>query len=94
MLVDSTDIHLVPSINPDGCEAGTRHNVNDKDLNREFPGWRDLGRTHNEMARGREREVKAVMAWIQAHNFVLSVSFHDGQVGELANHKAHLLTSA
>ena len=92
--MDSTDIHLVPSINPDGCEAGTRYNVNDKDLNREFPGWRDLGRTHNEMARGREREVKAVMAWIQAHNFVLSVSFHDGQVGELANHKAHLLTSA
>ena len=53
-----------------------------QDLNREFPGWRDLGRPHNELVRGREREVKAVMSWIQSHSFVLSVSFHDGQVGE------------
>ena len=82
MLVDSTDIHLVPSINPDGCEAGTRNNAHDKDLNREFPGWRDLNTRHNDLLRGREREVRAVMSWVQANTFVLGISFHDGQVGE------------
>ena len=81
-LVDTTDIHLVPSLNPDGCEARTRNNVNDKDLNREFPGWRDVGKPHNDLLKGREKEVKAVMNWIQANSFVLSISFHDGQVLE------------
>ena len=79
-LVDNTDVHLVPSLNPDGCEAGTRHNVHDVDLNRGFPGWRDEGRLHNDLLRGREKEVRAVMSWSQSHNFVLSISFHDGQV--------------
>lgn len=79
-LIDTTDIHLLPSINPDGCENGTRHNVNDKDLNREFPGWRDIGQANNDLLRGREKEVKSMMSWIQANNFILSISFHDGQV--------------
>ena len=80
-LLDTTEIHLVPSINPDGYEAGRRTNINDLDLNREFPGWRDLGRANNELVRGRPKEVKAVMSWIQSlYYFVLSISFHDGQV--------------
>ena len=58
-----------------------RTNINELDLNREFPGWRDLGRPNNELVRGRPKEVKAVMSWIQSHYyFVLSISFHDGQV--------------
>merc|ERR1712032_1074581 len=33
-----TEIHLVPSMNPDGFEAVNRGNYNNVDLNRAFPG--------------------------------------------------------
>ena len=80
-LLDNTRIHVMPSMNPDGFERVTRNNYNEVDLNREFPGWRDLGRSNNELVRGRQKEVKAVMSWIQStYYFVLSISFHDGQV--------------
>ena len=41
-IVDNTDIFLVPSVNPDGFEMESRYNVNEEDLNRAFPGWRDM----------------------------------------------------
>ena len=37
-LLDNTEIHLVPSMNPDGFEAVSRGNYNNVDLNRGFPG--------------------------------------------------------
>jgi carboxypeptidase D len=37
-LLDTTDIHILPSMNPDGYELGTRANANGVDLNRNFPG--------------------------------------------------------
>ena len=40
--MDNTDIFLVPSVNPDGFEMESRYNVNEEDLNRAFPGWRDM----------------------------------------------------
>ena len=39
------EIHLVPCLNPDGYTSGSRHNANDEDLNRGFPGWRDVGKS-------------------------------------------------
>ena len=42
-IVDTTDIFLVPSVNPDGFEMESRYNTNEEDLNRAFPGWRDMG---------------------------------------------------
>ena len=33
-LLDNLDLILVPQVNPDGSEAGERHNANDMDLNR------------------------------------------------------------
>ena len=33
-LLDKLDLILVPQVNPDGSEAGQRHNANDMDLNR------------------------------------------------------------
>ena len=50
-LVSTMDIHLMPSMNPDGFENSSigfcshsptgRHNMNDVDLNRNFPTWDD-----------------------------------------------------
>ena len=78
--MNTTDIHLLPSVNPDGYEAETRNNANDQDLNRAFPGWKDLGMPRNQQVKGREKEVKAMINWILGNPFVLSISFHDGQV--------------
>ena len=69
----------MPSANPDGDAADTRHNINDEDLSRGFPGWRDMGRPRAELVRDREKEVKCLMNWILDNPFVLSVSFHDGR---------------
>ena len=37
-IVESTEIHLVPCLNPDGQTRAQRHNLRDQDLNRGFPG--------------------------------------------------------
>ena len=84
-LVDSTRIHILPSMNPDGWEKSTpgvcggdngRYNKNGCDLNRNFP---DL---LNPRTTGRcltpEKETKAVMKWIASTPFVLSANLHGG----------------
>ena len=44
-LLDTTEIHIVPTLNPDGFEvkklfgSSQRENANGKDLNRAFPTW-------------------------------------------------------
>ena len=78
-LLHNTEIHIVPSLNVDGYILKTRNNANDKDLNRGFSDWADLGRTdHSTRLEGREVEVVAVMEWLRKNNFVLSASYHDG----------------
>merc|ERR1712079_334082 len=52
-LLDNTEIHLVPSMNPDGFEAVTRGNYNQVDLNRGFPGAELLGATRAELLEDR-----------------------------------------
>ncbi|XP_055864115.1 carboxypeptidase D-like isoform X2 [Biomphalaria glabrata] len=81
-LVNRTDIHLLPSMNPDGFEAAPegqcdgytgRGNRNNRDLNRNFPDqfW---------PTNAPQRETKAVMDWITKArpNFVLSANLHGG----------------
>jgi len=79
-ILDTTDIHLLPSVNPDGNACDKRHNANDEDLNRAFPGWMDMEQPRNELIKDREKEVKAMMNWILDNPFTLSISFHDGRV--------------
>lgn len=67
-------------MNPDGFEHEDRHNRNGKDLNRNFPTWRDLNSTRAELKVGREVETVALMDYIMDNPFVLSINFHDGAV--------------
>jgi len=79
-LVDTTEIHLVASMNPDGFENVRRENGNGKDLNRNFPTWKELGLPINKLKAGREPETNAMIHWILENPFVLSINFHDGAV--------------
>ncbi len=80
-LVDSTRIHIMPSMNPDGYTvarvgdvAGVigRTNANGFDLNRNFPDR--FSRTHSH----RQPETLAVMEWLSQFPFVLSANLHNG----------------
>ncbi|XP_008293258.1 carboxypeptidase D isoform X2 [Stegastes partitus] len=85
-LVNSTDIYIMPSMNPDGFERskegdcngdnGGRNNANNKDLNRSFPDQFDGTTVKPEDV----PEVTAVIRWIQEKKFVLSGNLHGGTV--------------
>jgi len=91
-LVDTTDITIIPTINPDGFDRGTegacsgadyktgRFNEGDRDLNRDFPTWRDINSTIDYMYLNRQPETKAMMDLILSEPWVLSANFHDGAV--------------
>ena len=88
-LVDTTEIHILPSMNPDGFERsiegvckGVRGRANSKglDLNRNFPNWDHVNLTQAQLLDKRASETRAVMNWILANPFVLSINFHDGTV--------------
>ncbi|KAK7026827.1 hypothetical protein SK128_005655 [Halocaridina rubra] len=89
-LLNTTEIHLMPSMNPDGFELAKegscdgieksgRENAKFVDLNRDFPSqWNKL--TEKEMYSGRQPETLAVMSWIVNNPFVLSGNLHGGSV--------------
>ncbi|KAK1158328.1 hypothetical protein AOXY_G23196 [Acipenser oxyrinchus oxyrinchus] len=80
-LVNSTRIHIMPSMNPDGYEQsqegdreGTvgRNNSNNYDLNRNFPDQ------YVSITDPRQPETIAVMNWLRTYPFVLSANLHGG----------------
>lgn len=82
-LIDTTRIHLMPSMNPDGYEKARRDdvtnmigraNANDVDLNRNFPDQYGVNKL-NEKA---EPETEAVMKWSLSIPFILSANLHGG----------------
>ena len=74
-LVNNTDIFIMPTMNPDGFENGSRYNANGVDLNRDFP---DQFNDPNNSTNGRQPETKAVMDWSSNRHFVLSANMHTG----------------
>lgn len=88
-LLDTTDLHVLPSMNPDGFARAPiplchldfvtdgRTNAHRKDLNRNFPN-RLSSRKLNLLRR--EPEVAAVVRWSLARHFVLSANFHGGAI--------------
>lgn len=82
-LVNSTRIHIMPSMNPDGYEVAAegdissyvgRNNSNNFDLNRNFP---DQFVTITDP---RQPETLAVMNWLKSIPFVLSANLHGGSL--------------
>ncbi|CAG5115880.1 unnamed protein product, partial [Candidula unifasciata] len=82
-VVDSTNIFIMPSMNPDGFEraklgdcVGTegRPNANGVDLNRNFPD--QFGGSQGDI----QPETAAIIEWIKANPFVLSANLHGGSV--------------
>jgi carboxypeptidase D len=82
-LVNSTEIWVVPLMNPDGLELGSRYNAGGYDLNRSFPAYPEdftgnlfdgepLGDA------GRPPEVAHIMQWTAQNSFILSANFHTG----------------
>lgn len=86
-LINNTELHLCPSLNPDGfanasegdCEGASRDsgrfNSHTVDLYSNFPG-RDADLTT--LTAGREPETLAIMTWSVSYPFVLSGSLHGG----------------
>eukprot|EP01089_Gocevia_fonbrunei_P012604 TRINITY_DN3025_c0_g1_i1.p1 TRINITY_DN3025_c0_g1~~TRINITY_DN3025_c0_g1_i1.p1 ORF type:complete len:457 (+),score=79.41 TRINITY_DN3025_c0_g1_i1:49-1419(+) len=72
-LIDSTDIYIMPSMNPDGFELCQRGNKNYRDLNRNFP---DQFQSNTPT----EPEVLALMEWSSSRRFVMSANLHGGSV--------------
>ena len=85
-LVDSTRIHIMPTMNPDGWEVANegdssgvtgRYNARGVDLNRNFPISTNYVRSLIQ-PRAAEVETTAVINWINTHPFVLSANLHGG----------------
>ncbi|CAF0780087.1 unnamed protein product [Rotaria sordida] len=95
-LLSTTDIYIMPSMNPDGFESSTeglcdsgkiygRGNANNVDLNRNFPSqFKPLkpltNGTMTDIFYQRQPETIALMKWILKENFVLSANLHGGSL--------------
>ena len=79
-IVEKLDIHIMPSLNPDGFENATkgvcsgyhigtgRHNGNLVDLNRAFPSWDNLTLSQEELTATAEPEVAAIIDWVSTEH--------------------------
>lgn len=80
-LVNTTRIHIMPTMNPDGYKLSHegdvssvkgRANAHGVDLNRDFPDRFKRG-THSQAP-----ETRAVIEWLKNYPFVLSANLHNG----------------
>ena len=76
-LIDSTRLHIVPSLNPDGYVKKSRENSNMVDLNRNFPS--NFPSTKSSESKV-QPETSAILSWSKLYPFVLSANFHSGAV--------------
>ena len=81
-LVDNREIWIIPMVNPDGREAGTRRNANNVDLNRDYGYmWIGSGGSPSPFS---QPETQSIRDHALDNNFVLSLSFHTS--GDIVNY--------
>jgi carboxypeptidase D len=73
-LLQVAEIHILPSMNPDGYNAGRRTNALGYDLNRNFPDQ------YFGQITPQQPETKAIITWSARENFTLSANFHGGDL--------------
>lgn len=82
-IIDSTNIFIMPTMNPDGFEKADigdctgvkgRPNANNVDLNRNFPD--QFGGNQGQV----QPETAAIIQWVESNPFVLSANLHGGSV--------------
>lgn len=76
-LVDSTEIFIMASMNPDGSARRQRGNAKYVDLNRDFPDFSQNNNNQNTPA-GRQIETQSIMKFQASRQFALSSNFHGG----------------
>ncbi len=74
-IVNSTELWIMPMMNPDGYIAHSRYNAQGVDLNRDFP---DRIEDSTNTVSGRATETQVVMNWAFQHSSVLSINYHTG----------------
>ena len=75
-LVDSTEIYIMASMNPDGSYRRQRGNAKYADLNRDFPDFSTSDNQDNPA--GRQIETQHIMKFQKSRQFALSTNFHGG----------------
>ena len=87
LIIDNREIWIIPLVNPDGRQAGSRYNANGVDLNRDYGYiWEGQGGSSAPFS---QPETKVFRQHALENNFVLSLSFHTSGdiVNYLWNHK-------
>jgi hypothetical protein len=77
-LVDNREIWIIPMVNPDGREAGTRYNAHGVDLNRNYGYMPESSTPYS------EPETQIMRNNALLNNYVLSLSFHTS--GDIVNY--------
>lgn len=73
-LVNTREIWIIPMVNPDGREAGTRRNANNVDLNRDYGYmWDGSGSSPSPFS---QPETQVIRNHALINNFVISYSYH------------------
>jgi len=73
-LLDTTEIHILPSMNPDGFQRRRRTNARGYDLNRNFPD-----RFYGQIT-PIQPETKAIIDWSLRERFTRSANLHGGDL--------------
>jgi len=76
-IVDSVELWVCPSMNPDGYTLIQRYNASGSDLNRSFP---DPFSSPSNTIAGRPKETGNIMTWWWAHSPNQAANFHGGEL--------------